>query len=140
VPVHERLWRPAGASEHGGPACCVLRPCSSLLYPNAEAIHDEALRLALARGMPVVLDLSATPFLDVDGAEAIRDLAAACGAAGMPLVFAEAASSVLEKLTAAGVAVSGLAFPTVDEACVNAVAKSKPVLPVGPAAPSKPPG
>jgi anti-anti-sigma regulatory factor len=99
----------------------VLRPCSSLLYPNAEAIHDEVLRLALARGMPVVLDLSAAPFLDADGAEAIRDLAAACGAAGMPLVFAEAASGVLEKLTAAGVAVSGLAFPTVDEACVNAV-------------------
>src|SRR5262249_37258105 len=43
VPVHERLWRPAGASEHDGPACFVLRPCSSLLYPNAEAIHDEAL-------------------------------------------------------------------------------------------------
>ena len=102
MPVHERLWRPAGASEHGGPACFVLRPCGSLLYPNAEAIHDEALRLALARGMPVVLDLSAAPFLDADGAEAIRDLAAACGAAGMPLVFAEVASSVLEKLTAAG--------------------------------------
>jgi SulP family sulfate permease len=140
VPVHERLWRPAGASEHGGPACFVLRPCSSLLYPNAEAIHDEALRLALARGMPVVLDLSAAPFLDADGAEAIRDLAAACGAAGMPLVFAEAASSVLEKLTAAGVPVSGLAFPTVDEACVNAVAKWKPVPPVGPAVRSTPPG
>jgi SulP family sulfate permease len=140
VPVHERLWRPAGASEDGGLGCCVLRPCSSLLYPNAEAIHDEALRLALARGMPVVLDLSASPFLDADGAEAIRDLAAACAAAGIPLVLAEAASSVLEKLTGAGVAVSGLAFPTVDEACLNAVAKWKPVLPVGPAALSSPPG
>jgi hypothetical protein len=53
---------------------------------------------------------------------------------------AEAAGSVLEKLTAAGVAVSGLAFPTVDEACVNAVEKWKPLLPVGPAAPSTPPG
>ena len=137
--MHERLWRPVGASEHGGPACFVLRPCGSLLYPNAEAIHDEALRLALALGMPVVLDLSAAPFLDADGAEAIRDLTAACGAAGMPLVFAEAASSVLEKLTAAGV-VSGLAFPTADEACINAVAKWKPVLPVAPAAPSTPPG
>ena len=78
--------------------------------------------------------------LDADGAEVIRELAAACGAAGMPLVFAEAASSVLERLTAAGVAVSGLAFPTVGEACVNAVAKWKPVLPVGAAALSKPPG
>ena len=140
VPVRERLWRPAGASEPGGPACLVLRPCSSLLYPNAEAIHDEALRLALARGLPVVLDLSAAPFLDADGAETVRDLAAACGAAGLLLVFAEAASGVLEKLTAAGVAVSGLAFPTVDEACVNAVAKWKPALSVGPAAPLTPPG
>jgi sulfate permease, SulP family len=140
VPVHERLWRPAGASEDGGLGCCVLRPCSSLLYPNAEAIHDEALRLARARGMPVVLDLSASPFLDADGAEAIRDLAAACAAAGIPLVLAEAASSVLEKLTAAGVAVSGLAFPTVDEACLNAVAQWKPVLPVGPDALSRSPG
>jgi MFS superfamily sulfate permease-like transporter len=140
VPVHERLWRPAGASEPGGPACLVLRPCSSLLYPNAEAIHDEALRLALARGLPVVLDLSAAPFLDAGGAEAVRHLAAACGAAGLLLVFAEAASGVLEKLTAAGVAVSGLAFPTVDEACVNAVAKWKPVLSVGRAAPPTPPG
>ena len=108
MPVHERLWRPAGASEDGGLGWCVLRPCSSLLYPNAEAIHDEALRLALARGMPVVLDLSVSPFLAADGAEAIRDLAAACAAAGIPLVLAEAASSVLEKLTAAGVAVRGL--------------------------------
>jgi hypothetical protein len=62
-------------------------------------------------------------------AEAIRDLAAACGAAGMPLVFTEAASSVLEKLTTAGVAVYGLAFPTVDEACVNAILKWKPAAP-----------
>ena len=88
----------------------------------------------------MVLDLSAAPFLDADGAEAVRDLAAACGAAGLLLVFAEAASGVLEKLTAAGVAVSGLAFPTVDEACVNAVAKWKPALSVGPAAPLTPPG
>lgn len=136
VPVHERLWQPAGASEHGGPACLVLRPCSSFLYPNAEAIHDEALRLALARKLPVVLDLSAAPFLDADGAEAVRDLAAACGAAGLPLMIAEAASSVLRKLKTSGVAVAGLAFPTVDEACANAIAKWKPVS----VAPTAPPG
>src|SRR5262249_977812 len=122
----QRLGRPAGASEHGGPACFVLRPCSSLLYPNAEAIHDEALRLALARGLPVVLDLTAAPFLDADGTEAIRDLAAACGAAGLPLVFAGAAGRVLDKLKGAGVLVSGVGFPTVDEACANAVTKWKP--------------
>src|SRR5258707_8929883 len=45
VPVHERLWRPAGASEDGGLCCCVLRPRRSFLYPNAQAIHDQALRL-----------------------------------------------------------------------------------------------
>ena len=129
VPVHERLWRPAGASGLSAPACLVLRPCSFLLYPNAEAIHDEALRLALARGLPVVLDLSAAPFLDADGAEAVRDLTAACGAAGLPVVFAEAANSVLDKMKAAGVAFTGLAFPTVDEACANAIAKWKPAAP-----------
>jgi len=134
VPVHERLWRPAGASEQSAPVCLVLRPCSSFLYANAEAIHDEALRLALARALPVVLDLSAAPFLDADGAEAVRDLTAACGAAGLPVVVARAASSVLRKLNAAGVAVAGLAFPTVDEACVNAVTTWKP------AAPPTPPG
>jgi SulP family sulfate permease len=134
VPVHERLWRPAGASEHSAPACLVLRPCSFLLYPNAEAIRDEALRLALARKLPVVLDLSGAPFLDADGSETVRDLAAACGAAGLPLMFAETPSRVLEKLKAAGVVVSGVAFPTLEEACANAIAKWKP------AAPPTPPG
>jgi hypothetical protein len=65
----------------------------------------------------MVLDLSAAPFLDEDGAEAVRDLVAACSAVGLPVVFAEAASGVLERMTAAGVAMSGLAFATVDEAC-----------------------
>jgi SulP family sulfate permease len=132
VPVHEHLWRPAGASDESAPICLVLRPCSSFLYPNAEAIHDEALRLALERALPVVLDLSAAPFLDADGAEAVRDLTAACAAAGLPVVFAGAASSVLKKLNAAGVVVAGFAFPTVDEACANAVAKWKPAVPPTP--------
>jgi sulfate permease, SulP family len=132
VPVHEHLWRPAGASDESAPICLVLRPCSSFLYPNVEAIHDEALRLALERALPVVLDLSAAPFLDADGAEAVRDLTAACAAAGLPVVFAGAASSVLKKLNAAGVVVAGFAFPTVDEACANAVAKWKPAVPPTP--------
>ena len=140
VPVRERLWRPAGASESGGPVCLVLRPSGSLLYPHAEAIRDEALRLTLVRGLPVVLDLSAAPFLDEDGAEAVRDLVAACGAAGLPLVLAEAASGVLERMNAAGVVVSGLSFPTVDEACANAIAKAKAGTEVGPAAPLTLPG
>jgi MFS superfamily sulfate permease-like transporter len=117
VPVHERLWRPAGVSSPDGPVYLVLRPCGGVLYPHAETVRDEALRLALARGLPMVLDLSTAPFLDEDGAEAVSDLVAACGAVGLPVVFAEAASGVLERMTAAGVAVSGLAFPTVDEAC-----------------------
>src|SRR5262249_3460899 len=102
LPVRERLWRPAAASALSGPVCVVLRPRASLLYPHADAIHDEALRLALARGLPVVLNLSAAPFLDDDGADAVRDLAAACGAAGLPVVFAEAPSGVLEKMNAVG--------------------------------------
>src|SRR5262249_20770581 len=51
LPVHERLLRPAGAPEHSGPACCVLRPCSSLLYPDAQALPDEAPQLAPPRRM-----------------------------------------------------------------------------------------
>jgi anti-anti-sigma regulatory factor len=98
------------------------------------------LRLTLARGLPVVLDLSAAPFIDEDRAEAFRDLAAACGAAGLPLVLAEAASGVLERMNAAGVVVSGLSFPTVDEACTNAIAKAKAGAAVGPAAPLTIPG
>jgi SulP family sulfate permease len=135
VPVRERLWRPAGASGPVGPVCLVLRPCGGLLHQHAEATCDAALRLALARGLPVVLDLSAVPFLDEDGAEAVRDLVAACGAAGLPVVYAAAASGVLEGMNAAGVVVSGLAFPTVDEACANAIAKAEAGGAVGPAAP-----
>jgi SulP family sulfate permease len=140
VPVRERPWRPAGASECGGPVCLVLRPCGGWLYPHAEAIRDEALRLALARGLPVVLDLSAAPFIDEDGVEAVRDLAAACGAAGLPVVFAEAASGVLERMHAAGVVGSGLEFPTVDEACAHAIAQAEAGAAVEPAAPLTPPG
>ena len=95
------------------PGLARLPACSApsfLLYPNAEAIHDEALRLALARGLPVVLTCSAAPFLDADGAEAVRDLTAACGAAGLPVVFAEAANSVLDKMKAAGVAFTASRF------------------------------
>ena len=125
VPVHERLWRPASASESTAPVCLVLRPSGGLLYPHAEAIRDEALRLALARGLPVVLDLSAAPFVDTDGAEAVRDMTAACGAAGLRMMFAEVANDVLDRLHAAGVNVSGLAFPTVDEACAN-ITKAEP--------------
>jgi SulP family sulfate permease len=134
VPVRERLWRPAGASEPGGPVCLVLRPCRGLLYPHAEATRDEALRLALARRLPAVLDLSAAPSLDEDGVAAIRDLVTACGAAGLPVVLAEATSGALERMSAAGVAVSGLAFPTMDEACASAIAKAQVGAAAGPAA------
>src|SRR5215475_11788837 len=102
VPVSERLWRPAGASGTDAPVCLVLRPCSSLLYPHAEAIRDEALGPALARGLPVVLDLSTAPFLDEDGVEALRNVATDCAAAGLPVVFAEAASGVLKRMKTAG--------------------------------------
>jgi hypothetical protein len=105
-----------------------------MLYEHAKAIGDEALRLALARGLPVVLDLSATPSLDEDGAEAVRDLVAACGGAGLPVVFAEAANGILERMNAAGVLLTGLAFATVDEACANAIAKAEAGATVGPAA------
>src|SRR5262249_1863818 len=61
VPVHQRLWRPAGASEHGGPACFVLRPRRSLLYPNAQAVPHEGLPLAPPRRPPGGLRPSGPP-------------------------------------------------------------------------------
>ena len=140
MPVRERLWRPAGASGPGGPACLVLSPRGGLPHQHTEAIRDEALRLALARGLPVVLDLSAVPSRDEGGAEAVRDLVAACAVAGLPVVLAGAASGVHERMDEAGVIVSGLAFPTVDEACAHALAKAEAGAAVGPAAPLTPPG
>jgi sulfate permease, SulP family len=139
VPVRERLWRPAGASETDAPACLVLRPCSSLLYPYAESIYEETLRLATARGLPVVLDLSAAPFLDEDGVEALRSLSTNCNAVGLPVVFAGAASGTVGRMKAAGLLVPGLTFATVDEACAQAVTLRKPAA-ATPAAPLPPLG
>src|SRR5262249_8582542 len=42
---------------------------------------------------------------------------AACSAASLPVAFAEASGGVLERMKAAGVAVTDFAFSTVDEAC-----------------------
>ena len=61
-----------------------------------------------------MLDLSGAPFLDADGAEAILAAASRRGRTD-PVVFAGAASGVLDKLKAAGADLA--AFPTVDEAC-----------------------
>src|SRR5262249_40385548 len=38
VSVRARLWRPAGASEPGGPGCLVLRPRGGLLAPHAAVV------------------------------------------------------------------------------------------------------
>lgn len=51
---------------------------------------------------------------------------AASGGAGLRVVFAEVASNVLHRMMAAGIDVSGLAFPTVDEACANVAAATAP--------------
>jgi sugar/nucleoside kinase (ribokinase family) len=102
-----------------------------LLYPHAEAIYEETIRLATARGLPVVFDLAASPFLDEDGVEALRSLVTSCGTAELPLVFAEAASGVLERMKRAGMLVPGLTFPTVDEACAHAIALRKPMTQAG---------
>jgi len=49
-----------------------------------------------------------------------------CAAAGLPVVFAEAASGVLEQMKTAGTIVPGLTFPTVDEACAHVITMRKP--------------
>src|SRR5262249_10206418 len=126
-PVLERPWRSTGASGADRPLCLGLRPSSSLLYFHAEAFYEETLRLSTASRLPVVAVLSASPFTHLDGVEALRSIVTSCGAVGLPVVCAEVASGVLQRMKMAGMLVPGFAFPTVDEACAHAIALRKPV-------------
>ena len=79
------------------------------------------LAIALARGLPVVLDLSVAPFLDEDGVEALRNVATDCAAAGPPVVFAETVTGVLKRMKTAGMIVPGLTFPTVTRRALTSI-------------------
>ncbi len=82
-----------------------FRPEASLIYVNAEAIHDAVIahlgdRPALRL---VVCDLSASPYLDLAGASMLHDLHTELSAHGVPLRIVGAHGATRDLLRAEGV-------------------------------------
>ncbi len=83
------------------PGIVVVRPESGLFYFNADHVRDTILSHAAAtavRPALVVLDLSATPYVDMHGAQMLGELAGELKAAGSRLQVVEARSSVRDRL------------------------------------------
>ncbi len=88
------------------PGVLVIRPESGLFYFNVDHVRDTILRLVAAAATPprlVVLDLSAAPYVDMHGAQALGSLAKELNAAGSRVRVVEARSSVRDRLRAEGV-------------------------------------
>lgn len=87
----------------------IFRPEGSLLYFNADHVRDmvlERVRSSLGIQSPVhkvVCDLSASPHVDLAGAEMLKGLDAELRALGARLHIVEARSSVRDKLRVQGV-------------------------------------
>jgi MFS superfamily sulfate permease-like transporter len=108
------------------PGIMVFRPESGLIYFNMDHVHDTILdRVRTAPTPPslVVLDLSATPMVDMHAAHMLADLAKDLGAIGIRIRAVEARSSVRDRLRNEGVedALGGInRFTTVAEAVGSA--------------------
>jgi MFS superfamily sulfate permease-like transporter len=83
----------------------IFRPEASLLYFNIDHVRD-SISARIKRESPppklVILDLSAAPFVDLQSAHALGELADEMGAAGVKLQVVEARSGVRERLRAEG--------------------------------------
>ncbi|MBR0681508.1 sulfate permease [Roseomonas eburnea] len=92
------------------PGVLIVRPEAALLYVGAEHVQDRVLAAALAAPdgslRHVVFDLSATPFIDVAGAEMLRSLHGALAGQGIRLWLVGAHARVRDLLRNAGVAES----------------------------------
>ena len=91
------------------PGVVIVRPESSLLYFNVDHVCERVLARARSEAVPtklVILDLSASPTLDLQAADALAALAselkATGGAGGIALQVVEARSSVRDMLQAEG--------------------------------------
>ena len=88
------------------PGVVVFRPEGSLVYFNAEHVL-EAVQARLRREAEpvraVVCDLSASPYVDVAGAEMLRSLEAEVRIVGARLHIVEARSSVRDRLRLEGI-------------------------------------
>jgi MFS superfamily sulfate permease-like transporter len=84
----------------------IFRPESSLVYFNFDHVRDTMLDTVRAQTPPprlVILDLSASPHVDVQSAEALGSLAHELAASGVRVQAVEARASVRDRLRAAGV-------------------------------------
>jgi SulP family sulfate permease len=83
------------------PGVLIVRVEAGLMYFNATEIRDRVRALVAAEGAPlhtVVWDLSASPFVDIAGAELLRDIRRELAARGVPLRLVEAHAAVRELL------------------------------------------
>ena len=88
------------------PGVLIVRVESSLLYFNAEHVRDAvAARLRVEAAPPkiVILDLSASPHLDIQACGVVMNMADDIKAAGAHLQIVEARSSVRDRLRTEGI-------------------------------------
>jgi MFS superfamily sulfate permease-like transporter len=88
------------------PGVLIFRPESGLMYFNMDHVCDTIRDRTRAEAAPprlVVLDLSATPYVDMHSAHALAGLAGELTAASVRVQAVEARSSVRERLRGEGV-------------------------------------
>ena len=88
------------------PGALVVRIESSLLYFNAEHVRDAVAARLRAEATPpriVILDLSASPYMDIQACGVVMNMADDIKAVGARLQIVEARSSVRDRLRAEGI-------------------------------------
>jgi SulP family sulfate permease len=88
------------------PGVVIVRPESGLVYFNVDHVRDRILAHARDGAEPpqlVVLDLSAAPFVDLQAAHALGELAGELAALGVRVQAVEARSTVRDRLRREGV-------------------------------------
>lgn len=87
------------------PGVLIFRPEGSLMYFNADHVHDTVVAMVKAMSSApgtVLCDLSAAPFVDLAGAEMLKGLEAELRTMGSGLQLVEARSSVRDRLRVEG--------------------------------------
>src|SRR4029453_16624984 len=87
------------------PDVAIYRPESALVYFNIDPVRDTILNSVHAqttRPKLVVLDLSASPRVDVQSAETLAELANELAADGIRVLAVEARASVRDRLRSVG--------------------------------------
>jgi MFS superfamily sulfate permease-like transporter len=117
------------------PEVALFRPESGLVYFNIEHVRDTILDAVRAQPAPprlVVIDLSASPHVDIHAAEALASLAHELSAEGITVQAVEPRAAVRDRLRAAGVdaALGGVnRFNSVADAVDNFLATREPAPP-----------